>query len=202
MCASQGRRVARKEALQLDLLLVLPPHGMGQSFCQRLSHGPRPQEGAEQGTQHICSFGCRRHRRQILVGSSPCKYAPQLSRRMTHPTGMHLVDHFLAPVHGRGIYHRCTSGTDLLHPHASTILSGMVWHSLRGRHCPTSPTLGLVSFPRPCSAFPMKHCKKKLSAGLFLLAHRVPLHEVCPARSLMVLTYLLPLAFLCYKVGC
>jgi hypothetical protein len=47
----------------------------------------------------------------------------------------------------------------------------------------------------------MKHCKKKLSVGLFLLAHSVPLHEVCPARSLMVLTYLLPLAFLSYKVG-
>ncbi len=50
--------------------------------------------------------------------------------------------------------------------------------------------------------FPMKHRKKKLSAGLFLLANRVLLHEVCPAQSLMVLTYLLPLAFLCYKVGC
>ena len=57
-------------------------------------------------------------------------------------------------------------------------------------------------FRLPVWHFPMKHCKKKLSAGLFLLAHRVPLHEVCPARSLMVLTYLLPLAFLCYKVGC
>ncbi len=114
-CASQGRRVARKEAQQLNLLLVLPPHDMGQSFFQRLLHGPGPQEGTERGMQHICSFGCRRHCRQISVGSSPCKYAPQLSGRMTHPTGMDLVEHFLAPVHGRGIYQQRTSGTDLHH---------------------------------------------------------------------------------------
>jgi hypothetical protein len=57
-------------------------------------------------------------------------------------------------------------------------------------------------FRLPVRHFPIKHHKKKLSAGLFLLAHRVPSHKVCPARSLMVLTYLPPLAFLCYKVAC
>jgi hypothetical protein len=57
-------------------------------------------------------------------------------------------------------------------------------------------------FCLPVWHFPMKHLKKKLSAGLFLLANRVPFHEVCPARSLMVLSNLLLLAFLGYKVGC
>jgi hypothetical protein len=57
-------------------------------------------------------------------------------------------------------------------------------------------------FRLPVWHFPMKHRKKKLFVGLFLFAYRVPSHEVCPARSLMVLTYLLPLVFLCYKVGC
>jgi hypothetical protein len=84
---------------------------------------------------------------------------------MTHPTGMDLVDHFLAPVHGRGIYHRRTSGTDLNHPHASTIFSSMVWHSLRGCHCPTSPTLSLVSFPPPCLAFSHETLQEKALCG-------------------------------------
>jgi hypothetical protein len=123
---------------------------------------------------------------------------------MTHPTGMDLVlvDHFLAPVHGQGINQQCTSCTHLHHPYASTILLGMVWHSLRGRHCPISSTLGLVSFTPPRLTCPHKHCKKKLSVRLFLLAHRDQLQEVHLAWSLMVLTYILPLAFIGYKVGC
>jgi hypothetical protein len=52
-----------KEARQSDLPLVLPPHGVGQPFCQGLLHGPGTQEGAEQGTQHTCSFGCCCHHR-------------------------------------------------------------------------------------------------------------------------------------------
>jgi hypothetical protein len=138
---------------------------MGHPFVQGLSHGPGTQEGAERGTQLICSFGCRHHRWRISVSSSPCKYAPQLSGRMTHPTGMDLVDHFLAPVHGQGVYHRRTSGTDLHHPHASTILSGIVWHSFRGRHCPNSSTLGLVSFPPLCSAFSHETLQEKALRG-------------------------------------
>ncbi len=126
--ASQGQQVTQKEVRQLDLPLVLPPHGVGQPFCQGLLHGPGMQE-AEQGMQHICSFGCHRHCRQISVGSSPCKYALQLGGRMTHPTGMDLVDHFLAPVDGQGIYQQWTSGTHLCPTYASTTLPGMV-HSL------------------------------------------------------------------------
>jgi hypothetical protein len=47
MCAFQGRRVARKEARQSDLLLVLPTHGMGQSFCQRRMGQDRKKEQNE-----------------------------------------------------------------------------------------------------------------------------------------------------------
>ena len=84
---------------------------------------------------------------------------------MTHPTGMDLVDHFLAPIHGQGIYQQRTSSTDLHHPHASTILSGMVWHSLRDHHRPTSPLLGLVSFPPPCLAFSHETSQEKALRG-------------------------------------
>ncbi len=73
---------------------------------------------------------------------------------MTHPTGMDLVDHFLAPVHGQGIYQRWTSGTHLCCPYASTTLPGMVQLSLQGHHCQTSSTLVLVSSTTPCSTFP------------------------------------------------
>jgi hypothetical protein len=119
------------------------------------------QEGAEQGMQHICSFGCCRHRWHISVGSPPCKYALQLGRRMTHPTGMDLVDHFLAPVHGRGIYQRRTSGTHLCPPYASTTLPGMVQLSLQSHHCPTSSTLVLLSSTTPCSTFPRETLQEK-----------------------------------------
>jgi hypothetical protein len=141
--------------------MVLPPHGVGQPFRQGLLHWPGMQEGAEQGTQHICSFGCHGHHWQISTESSPCKYSSQLGERMTHPTGMDLVDHFLAPVHGQGIYRWQISRTHLCLPYTFTTLPSMVQLSLWDHHCPTSSSLVLVSSTTPCSTFPRETLQEK-----------------------------------------
>ncbi len=80
---------------------------------------------------------------------------------MTQPTSMDLVDHFLAPVHGQGIYQQWTSGTHLCPPYTSTTLPGMFQLSLQGHHCPTSSTLILVSSTTPCLTFPRETLQEK-----------------------------------------
>ncbi len=131
--ASQGRWVPRKEA---QPTIVAPTTWCGETTLKKMVRRSTMQEGSEQGTQHICSFGCNRHRWQFSVEPPPCKYASQLGRQMTHPTSMNLVDHFLAPVHGWGIHQQQTPVTHLCPPYASTTLPNMVQLSLRGHQCP------------------------------------------------------------------
>jgi len=121
---------------------------------------------------------------------------------MTHPTGMDLVDHTLVTFHGRAtldnvqhaltyilitllpiIFHWFGS---LLKTTATQLFKSREWHHLR----------------LPARHFPIKHRKKKLSTRSLLLASKTSVHHVPSTRSLVVLTYLLPVAIIAYKADC
>ena len=54
----------------------------------------------------------------------------------------------------------------------------------------------------PIWHFPVEHCKKKLSTRSLLLASKASVHHVPSTRSLVALTYLLPVDIIAYKAGC
>ena len=74
----------------------------------------------------------------------------------------------------------------LLKTTATQLFKSCEWHHLRlsTRH------------------FPVKQHKKKLSTRSLLLVSKASVHHVPSTRSLVVLTYLLPVAIIAYKAGC
>ena len=74
----------------------------------------------------------------------------------------------------------------LLKTTATQLFKSCEWHHLRlsTRH------------------FPVKQHKKKLSTRSLLLVSKASVHHVPSTRSLVALTYLLPVAIIAYKADC